>query len=65
LQLIEGLWSLYVELGVSHTGAPVIAFSGQYRLAGDTLVVMHHRGLSTEKKQKGRGLGVNVSDTSK
>jgi hypothetical protein len=26
LQLIEGKWSLGVELGVSHTGAPVVAF---------------------------------------
>jgi hypothetical protein len=52
-------------LGVSRTEASVIEFSGQYRLAGDTLVVVHHRGLSTAKKQKGRDLGVNVSDTSK
>jgi hypothetical protein len=31
---MEGKWSLGVELGVSHTGAPIVAFSGRYRLTG-------------------------------
>jgi hypothetical protein len=34
LQLIEGKWSLRVELGVRHTEAPVVVLSCQYRLAG-------------------------------
>jgi hypothetical protein len=34
LQLIEGKGSLGVELGVSHTGTLVIAFSGRSWLAG-------------------------------
>jgi hypothetical protein len=34
LQLMEGKWSLGVELGVSHTEASIVALAGQYRLAG-------------------------------
>jgi hypothetical protein len=34
VKLIEGKRLLRVELGVSHVGAPVIAYPGQCKLAG-------------------------------
>jgi hypothetical protein len=34
VKLSEEKWLLRVELGVSHVGAPVIAYPGQCKLAG-------------------------------
>jgi hypothetical protein len=65
LQLIEGKGSLGVELGVSHTETLVIVFSGRSWLTGAQLVAVHRRGPGVVKKKKRKGLGVNVSDTSK
>jgi hypothetical protein len=53
LQLIEGLWSLWVELGVSHTGAPIVALSGRYRLAGATAPPSTVRDLTLRRNRKG------------
>jgi hypothetical protein len=44
--LIEGKWSLGIELGVSHTGAPVIAFS-KIKLDGGSIMAM--MGSTSEK----------------
>jgi hypothetical protein len=63
--MIEGKGSLWVELGVSHTETLVIALSGRSWLVGARLVAVHRRGPGVVKKTKGKGLGVNVSDTSK
>jgi hypothetical protein len=52
-------------LGVSHTETLVIVFSGRSWLTGAQLVVVHRRGPGVVKKKKSKGLGVNVSDTSK
>jgi hypothetical protein len=63
VQLVEGLVSPRVELGVSQARAPVIAYLGRYRLAGDLLVAIHIRGPGAVKKEKCRGLTANVRDT--
>jgi hypothetical protein len=39
-----------VELGVSQARAPVIAYLGRYRFAGDVLVAVHRRGPGAAKK---------------
>jgi hypothetical protein len=54
LQLIEGKWSLGVELGVSHTGAPVVASFGWYRLAGATAPPSTVGDLTLRRNRKGR-----------
>jgi hypothetical protein len=50
MQLIEGLGSPGLELGVKQRRGLVVAFSGQYEFAGDVLVVVHRRGPSAAKK---------------
>jgi hypothetical protein len=65
LQLIEGKRLSGVELGVSQARAPAIAYLGRYMLAGARLVAVHYRRPGVVKKKKGKGLSVNVSDTSK
>jgi hypothetical protein len=54
LQLLEGLWSLGMELGVSHTGAPAIAFSGQGKLAETTTPPSTVVDLTLRRNRKGR-----------
>jgi hypothetical protein len=56
LQLSEGLWSLWVELGVSHTGASVVALSGRYRLAGATAPPSVVGDLTLRRNRKGGAL---------
>jgi hypothetical protein len=63
VQLVEGLGSPGVEFGVSRVRAPAIACSGQYKFVGGMLVVVHRRGLGAAKKQKCRGITVNIRDT--
>ena len=63
MQLVEGLGSPRVGFGVSRVRAPTVAYSSQYKFAGGILVVVYHRGLGAAKKQKCRGLTVNVRDT--
>jgi hypothetical protein len=63
VQLVEGLGSPGVGFGVSRVRAPTVAYSGQYKFARGMLVVVHRRGLGGAKKQKCRGLTVNVRDT--
>jgi hypothetical protein len=60
---MEGLGSPRVGFGVNQVRAPAIACSGQYKFAGGMLVAVHRRGLGAAKKQKCRGLTVNVRDT--
>jgi hypothetical protein len=54
MQLIEGLWSLGMELGVSHTGAPAIVFSGQDKLVGATAPPSTVVDLTLRRNRKGR-----------
>jgi hypothetical protein len=63
VQLVEGLGSPEVGFGVSRVRAPTVAYSVQYKFAGGMLVAVHRRGFSAAKKQKCRGLNVNVRDT--
>jgi hypothetical protein len=65
LQLSEGKWSFEVEFGVKQRKGLAIAYSCQNELAGARLVAVHRRGPGVVKKKKGKGLSVNVSDTSK
>ena len=65
VQLSEGKRLLGVELGVNQVRALAVAYSGQNELAGARLVAVHRRGPGVVKKKKGKGLSVNVSDTSK
>jgi hypothetical protein len=55
-QLLEGLMLLRVELGVGHTWAPVIAFSGRYRLAGATALPFVVGDLTLRINRKGATL---------
>ena len=50
MQLIEGLGSLGLELGVEQRRGLAIAFSDQYEFARDVLVAVHRRGPGTVKK---------------
>jgi hypothetical protein len=50
VQLVEGLGSLGLELGVKQRRRLAIAFSGQYKFAGGVLVAVHRRGLSAVNK---------------
>jgi hypothetical protein len=52
VQLIEGLVSPRVEFGAGKVRDPILAYFGQYKLVGDTLVAIHRRGLGTAKKEK-------------
>ena len=61
--MVGELESPRVEFGVKQRKGLVVAYSGQYEFAGDRLVVVHRRGPDVVKKQKRRGLGVNVSGT--
>jgi hypothetical protein len=63
MQLVKGLGSPRVGLGVSRVRSPAIAYSGQFEFAGGMLVVVHRHGLGAAKKQKCRGLTMNVRDT--
>jgi hypothetical protein len=45
VQLVKGLVLPRVELGVEKRRGLAIAFSVQYKFAGDVLVTDHHRGL--------------------
>jgi hypothetical protein len=65
VQLVEGLESPRVGFGARRVRAPVVAYFGQYKFTGGMLVVVHRRGLGAAKKQKCRGLTVNVRDTEK
>jgi hypothetical protein len=65
LKLVEGKWLLEIELGVNHSRAPVIAYLGQYRLAGATALPSMVGDLSLRRNRKGRGLSGNVSETKK
>jgi hypothetical protein len=60
VQLVEGLELPGVGFGVSQVRAPAVAYSGQYKFAGGMLIVVHRRGLGAAKKQKCRGLTLNV-----
>jgi hypothetical protein len=50
VQLVEGLVSPRVELGVGQARAPVIEYLGRYRLAGGMLVAVRRRGPGAAKK---------------
>jgi hypothetical protein len=50
VQLVEGLVSPRVELGVSRARGPVFMGPGQYRLVRDWLVTVHYRGPGVVKK---------------
>jgi uncharacterized protein YeaC (DUF1315 family) len=63
LQLSEGKWSSGVELGVKQMKELVVAYSGQYNLAGARPVAIHRQGSQVVKNRKGRGLTGNVSET--
>jgi hypothetical protein len=63
VQLVEGLGSLGVGFGVSRVMVPSVVYSSQYKFVGGMLVAVHRRGLGATKKQKCRGLTVNVRDT--
>jgi hypothetical protein len=60
---MEGKWSLRVELGVDQRRSIVVAFSGQYGLAGAAAPPSMVGGLDVCKNRKGKGLSANVSDT--
>jgi hypothetical protein len=62
VQLMEGLGSPGVGFGVSRVRAPAIAYSGHYKFVGGMLVAVHSHGLGAAKKQKCRGLTLNVRD---
>ena len=59
----EGLGTPGVGFGVRQVRAPAIVCSGQYKFVGGMLVAVHRRGLGAVKKQKCKGLTVNVRDT--
>jgi hypothetical protein len=63
VQLVEGLGSPGLELGVEQRRSLAIAFSGQYKFAGGVLVIVHRRGLGAVKKYNSEGLTVNVRET--
>jgi hypothetical protein len=63
LQISEGKWSFRVEFGVKQREGLVVAYSGQYELAGARPVAVHHWGSRVVNNRKGRGLFVIVSDT--
>jgi hypothetical protein len=65
LQLSEGKWSCRVEFGVKQREELVVAYSGQYELAGARPVAVRRQGSRVVKNRKGRGLFENVSDTNK
>jgi hypothetical protein len=50
VQLIEGLGSSGLELGVKQRRGLAVVFSGQYEFAGDVLVAVHRRGHGAAKK---------------
>jgi hypothetical protein len=50
VQLIEGLGSSGVELGVEQRRGLAVVFSSQYEFTGDVLVAVHHRGPVAAKK---------------
>jgi hypothetical protein len=50
VQLVEGLGSPELELGIEQRRSLALAFSGQYKIAGGVLVAVHHRGLGAVKK---------------
>jgi hypothetical protein len=52
-----------VEFGVKQREGLVVAYSGQYELAGARHVVVHRRGSRVVNNRKGRGLFEIVSDT--
>jgi hypothetical protein len=62
---MEGKWSLGVEFNAIHTGAPVIAYLGRYRLAGATAPPSMVGDLTLRRNRKGRGLSGDVSETEK
>ena len=59
----RGIRVAWVGFSVSRVSAAAVACSGQYKFAGGMLVAVHRRGLGVAKKQKCRGLTVNVRDT--
>jgi hypothetical protein len=63
VQLVEGLGSPEVEIGVEQRRGLTVAFFGQYEFAGDVLVAVHRRGPGTAKKYKCMGLTAIVSET--
>jgi hypothetical protein len=63
LQLSEGKWSFSVEFGVKQREELVVAYSGQYELAGARPVAVHRWGSHVVKNRKERGLFVIVSDS--
>ena len=54
MQLVEGLVSPRVELGVSRTRGPVFAFSGRYKLAGATAPPSTVEDYTLRRNRKGR-----------
>jgi hypothetical protein len=54
---------LGVKLSVSQARALVVAYSGQYELAGARPIAIHDRGSWVVKNRKGKGLTGNVSET--
>jgi hypothetical protein len=50
MQLVEGIVSPRVELGVHQARGPVFTCPGQYRLAEDRLIAVHRRGSGVVKK---------------
>jgi hypothetical protein len=60
VQLIEGLGSPGVELGVDQVRSLAFAYPGRYRLTGG---LVHRRGPGSAKKHKCRGLTVIVRET--
>jgi hypothetical protein len=52
-----------VEFGVKQREGLVVAYFGQYELAGARPVAVHRRGSRVVKNRKGRGLFIIVSDT--
>jgi hypothetical protein len=64
VKLVGEIESHRVQLGVKQRKGLAVTYSGQYEFVGDRLVAVHRRGPDVVKKQKRRGLGVNVSGTS-
>jgi hypothetical protein len=50
VQLVEGLGSIGLELGIEQRRSLAIAFSGQYKIVGGVLVAVHRHGLGAVKK---------------
>jgi hypothetical protein len=50
VQLLEGLGSPGLELGVEQRRSLAIAFSDQYKFTGVVFVTVHRRGLGAVKK---------------